>query len=105
MRTDGCRTIHVTTAAAAVMSARIVDSESTSRHAPRITPSTTARHQAGWRRSRTAASSVSGRNTVPMAMLISYQDRHVIMDDRPKSAPAAYAPMPDSQSRAARYMA
>ena len=54
------------------------------------------------RRSRTAASMVSGRKMRPAAMLTWYQFCHSIIVDRPKNAPAAMEPGTLSQSRAAR---
>ena len=57
------------------------------------------------RRSRTAASTVIGRNSVPAAILRWAQSCSASMADRPKNAPAAIAPVGErSQSRAARYM-
>ena len=88
------------------MAASTADSESVSTAAPSAMPSSSAWRTPGERRSRTASSSVTGRNSAPTAMLMWYQSSWLSMADRPKAAPAAIAPVCDrSHSRAARYMA
>ena len=88
------------------MATRTADSGSVSTAAPTTTPRMTAWRFPGVRRSRTAASRLSGRNSAPTAMFTWYQSSWASMADRPKNAPAAIAPVwLGSQSRAARYMA
>jgi Tfp pilus assembly protein FimV len=102
--TAGWRTSHGSSAAAASSPAITADSWLTSRLAPSTRPRITPWRTPGRRRSRTAASSVIGRNIVPSAMFRCCQSCHVSIEDRPNSAPAAIAPGSASHSRAARYI-
>ena len=72
---------------------------------PSATPRMTADAILGLRLNRTAASIVTGRKIVPMAMLTWYQFCQSSIDARPKKAPATMAPGSFSHSLAARYMA
>ena len=109
---------HGTSAPSTTMSTRTNDSWSVSRLAPSTTPSTTAclphpppaspppSTPPALRRSRTAASSASGRNTAPAARLSWYQACQAMIEDSPKNAPAMTAPVcVGSHSRATRYIA
>ena len=73
--------------------------------APSATPSTTAGPVAGLRLKRTAASIITGRKMLPIAMLTWYQSCQSIVDDRPKKAPATIEPASFSQSLARWYIA
>ena len=65
-----------------------------------------ARPILGSRRSRTAASSINGRNTQPKAVCMWLQSCEASIADKPKKAPAPIAPVKlGSHSRAARYIA
>ncbi len=82
------------------------DSWLTSTQAPSTTPRISAGRRPGRRRSRTAASTVSGRNTVPATMFRWAQSCSASIEDSPKNAPAAIAPVCErSHSRAHRYIA
>ena len=73
--------------------------------APSAAPRTIADASLGLRRNLTAASIVTGRKIVPMAMLTWYQSCQSSIDERPKKAPATIAPGWFSHSLAARYIA
>src|ERR1700721_2968630 len=97
---------HGISASTATITAITTDSWLTSAEAPSTTPRINPRPIVGPRRSRTAASRVIGRNTVPYTMLMWYQAWYVSIPDSPKNAPAAIAPvLVDSHSRAGRYIA
>ena len=94
------------------MSTRTNDSWSVSRLAAATTPRMTAclTHlpplPPALRRSRTAASSASGMNSAPAARFSWYQACQAMIEESPKNAPAAIAPVCEgSHSLAARYIA
>jgi hypothetical protein len=102
----GRRTSHGSSTSATTIAASTDDSWSLSTAAPMTSPRITACRRPGVRRSRTDASRASGRNRAPSAMFRWYQVCWVSMQDRPKNAPAATAPVAErSHSRAARYIA
>ena len=106
LATAGRHSSHGSRTSPARMPVSTADSGSVSTAAPTITPRMRAWRQPGDRRSRTEASSASGRNSAPTAMLTWYQSSWASIADRPKNAPAAMAPAwLGSHSRAARYMA
>ena len=100
----GWRISQGSSTAAASSPAITADSWLTSTLAPSTTPRITPWRRPGARRSRTAASSVIGKNSVPRAMLRWNQACQDTIEDRPNSAPAAIAPGSASHSRAARYI-
>ena len=100
---ERCRTSQSTSTASATSAAMTADSWLTSAPAPMTTPSTMAVSSRGRRRSRMAASSASGRNSAPAAILMWYQSWYSSIVARPYRAPAVIAPSwVDSHSRAAR---
>jgi hypothetical protein len=99
----GRRASQPPSAATAMITAMTAVSWFTRIEAPSTTPSTTACRRPWWRRSRTAASSVTGSDTAPSAMFRCVQSWNASMEESPKNAPAAMAPVRvRSQSPAAR---